>query len=399
MFGLQPGWIEASRAAVDRRHARIPFRCLMRADQVDADVARALVARAAGWCGWARSRARSGSSTRWRRACASSRFASGAPAARPRASRSACSCSSAIPAKTWDDIEATLELVRAIEPDDIGVSVSYPLPGTRFYERVRARTRREAELVRLRRPRDDVSRDLRAGVLPRAASTSCTTSSAPGACRAICDRWRAGRVRFRAKDLRRLAAWIYNRAALPLAERRLRALAHQTRHAPAPQRLEPVLTQTAAAVPTRQDFSASSLEQPRRPDARPSTRRPLQPARGVLHHAAGAGGAGLGARSLAGRRGHHRRPARSTIRCGASLDATDGALCLGVTRADRRADPRRARGVAGREGAPGRTCPSSGAAGIRRCSPPSASSEPSVDVVVIGQGEDTFARSSSVCRR
>jgi len=28
--------------------------------------------------------------------------------------------------------------VRATRPDNIGVSVSYPLPGTRFYERVRA---------------------------------------------------------------------------------------------------------------------------------------------------------------------------------------------------------------------------------------------------------------------
>jgi len=36
------------------------------------------------------------------------------------------------------EIEATRRLVRQCEPDDIGVSVSYPLPGTGFYERVRA---------------------------------------------------------------------------------------------------------------------------------------------------------------------------------------------------------------------------------------------------------------------
>ena len=29
-------------------------------------------------------------------------------------------------------------MVRETRPDDIGVSVSYPLPGTKFYERVRA---------------------------------------------------------------------------------------------------------------------------------------------------------------------------------------------------------------------------------------------------------------------
>ena len=42
------------------------------------------------------------------------------------------------PGETWDDIQKTVALVRETRPDDIGVSVSYPLPGTRFYERVRA---------------------------------------------------------------------------------------------------------------------------------------------------------------------------------------------------------------------------------------------------------------------
>jgi radical SAM superfamily enzyme YgiQ (UPF0313 family) len=40
------------------------------------------------------------------------------------------------PGETWEDIQATIRLVRQTQPDDIGVSVSYPLPGTRFYERV-----------------------------------------------------------------------------------------------------------------------------------------------------------------------------------------------------------------------------------------------------------------------
>ncbi len=41
------------------------------------------------------------------------------------------------PGETWDDILKTVELVRDTRPDDIGVSVSYPLPGTKFYDRVR----------------------------------------------------------------------------------------------------------------------------------------------------------------------------------------------------------------------------------------------------------------------
>ena len=40
------------------------------------------------------------------------------------------------PGETWSDIQKTIELMRSTRPDDIGVSVSYPLPGTKFYERV-----------------------------------------------------------------------------------------------------------------------------------------------------------------------------------------------------------------------------------------------------------------------
>ncbi len=42
------------------------------------------------------------------------------------------------PGETWEDIEDTLRMVRETSPDDIGISVSYPLPGTKFYDRVAA---------------------------------------------------------------------------------------------------------------------------------------------------------------------------------------------------------------------------------------------------------------------
>jgi radical SAM superfamily enzyme YgiQ (UPF0313 family) len=40
------------------------------------------------------------------------------------------------PGEGWDDIEATVQMVRQSQPDDIGVSVSYPLPRTKFFESV-----------------------------------------------------------------------------------------------------------------------------------------------------------------------------------------------------------------------------------------------------------------------
>lgn len=42
------------------------------------------------------------------------------------------------PGETWDDLIATRDLIRDEAPDDIGVSVAYPLPGTEFHERIRA---------------------------------------------------------------------------------------------------------------------------------------------------------------------------------------------------------------------------------------------------------------------
>lgn len=40
------------------------------------------------------------------------------------------------PGETWREIEKTIDLVRETQPDDIGVSVSYPLPGTPFHRMV-----------------------------------------------------------------------------------------------------------------------------------------------------------------------------------------------------------------------------------------------------------------------
>jgi radical SAM superfamily enzyme YgiQ (UPF0313 family) len=42
------------------------------------------------------------------------------------------------PGETWDDIQLTIDLVRETLPDNIGISVSYPLPGTKFHEMVKA---------------------------------------------------------------------------------------------------------------------------------------------------------------------------------------------------------------------------------------------------------------------
>ena len=42
------------------------------------------------------------------------------------------------PGETWKELQQTISMVRRLRPDDVGISFSYPLPGTLFYERVQS---------------------------------------------------------------------------------------------------------------------------------------------------------------------------------------------------------------------------------------------------------------------
>jgi radical SAM superfamily enzyme YgiQ (UPF0313 family) len=41
--------------------------------------------------------------------------------------------------ESWEDVQGTIKLVRDTHPHDIGVSVSYPLPNTKFHQIVSSR--------------------------------------------------------------------------------------------------------------------------------------------------------------------------------------------------------------------------------------------------------------------
>jgi len=48
------------------------------------------------------------------------------------------------PGENMDDIDMTLDMLRKNMPDDIGISVSYPLPGTKFYDMVGEQLKQKA---------------------------------------------------------------------------------------------------------------------------------------------------------------------------------------------------------------------------------------------------------------
>jgi anaerobic magnesium-protoporphyrin IX monomethyl ester cyclase len=39
--------------------------------------------------------------------------------------------------ETKEDIDKTIDMVLEVMPDEVGISISYPLPGTKFYEKVK----------------------------------------------------------------------------------------------------------------------------------------------------------------------------------------------------------------------------------------------------------------------
>jgi anaerobic magnesium-protoporphyrin IX monomethyl ester cyclase len=138
ILGLDPDWIDAFAAEVMRRDVLVPFTMQSRVNLVTARVAAGL-ARAGAcevWLG-----VESGSQKILDAMDKGTRVEGARTATRLLRQRGIRVCwfvQLGYPSEEWEDILATRDLIREEEPDDIGVSVSYPLPGTAFYERVRA---------------------------------------------------------------------------------------------------------------------------------------------------------------------------------------------------------------------------------------------------------------------
>jgi radical SAM superfamily enzyme YgiQ (UPF0313 family) len=137
IFALKPQWSTQLAEAVERRQAALPFKMQSRVDLMTPNTVSAL--RRAGctevWMG-----VESGSQ-RVLQAMDKGTCVDEIPAARENLQRHgirACFfLQFGYPGETWEDIEKTVLLVRRTRPDDIGVSVAYPLPGTKFYDGVR----------------------------------------------------------------------------------------------------------------------------------------------------------------------------------------------------------------------------------------------------------------------
>lgn len=137
IFGLHPKWVAEFAREVAARDASIPFTIQSRVDLMTSEAIDGL--RRAGcvevWLG-----AESGSQ-RILDAMDKGISVADIPVARERLQaagiRTCFFIQFGYPGETLDDIMATINLVRETLPDEIGISVSNPLPGTRFHDMVR----------------------------------------------------------------------------------------------------------------------------------------------------------------------------------------------------------------------------------------------------------------------
>jgi anaerobic magnesium-protoporphyrin IX monomethyl ester cyclase len=138
IFGLKPGWWRRFADLVEEQNSRLPFKCLSRADLIlrNADDVHAL--RRAGcdivWMG-----AESGSQKildAMEKGTTVEQIYEAVRRLQEGGIRVALFLQFGYPGENREDIERTLTMVRETMPDDVGMSVSYPLPGTRFYDNV-----------------------------------------------------------------------------------------------------------------------------------------------------------------------------------------------------------------------------------------------------------------------
>jgi len=138
IFGLTTDWLRGFASEVARLGVRTPFTMQSRVNLMKPDAADALAEAGAFevWLG-----VESGSQKILDAMEKGSRVNEARAATRALKARGIRACwfiQLGYPGETWEDINRTRNLIREEAPDDIGVSVAYPLPGTRFYELVKA---------------------------------------------------------------------------------------------------------------------------------------------------------------------------------------------------------------------------------------------------------------------
>lgn len=137
VFALNHHWISNFASEVTARHAALPFKIQSRADLMTDQVVSCLKKSGCAeiWMG-----VESGSQKildAMDKGLTISQIEDARARLKEAGIRACFFLQFGYPGERWNEIEQTIALVRKTRPDDIGISFSYPLPGTLFYERVK----------------------------------------------------------------------------------------------------------------------------------------------------------------------------------------------------------------------------------------------------------------------
>ena len=138
IMGLRPGWFNTLASELKLMKVDIPFKCLSRADLILRGDTIESLARAGCdiiWLG-----AESGSQKvldAMDKGTKVEEIYEATRRLRAAGVRVAFFLQFGYPGEKFEDIKLTLKMLRECAPDEIGISVSYPLPGTKFYDAVK----------------------------------------------------------------------------------------------------------------------------------------------------------------------------------------------------------------------------------------------------------------------
>jgi anaerobic magnesium-protoporphyrin IX monomethyl ester cyclase len=145
IFGLKPGWVQSFRDALNASEISIKYKIqsradlLLKEDNIDALVDSGLYE---VWIG-----AESGSQSvldAMDKGTTIDQIEKSTILLQSKGVRVAYFLQFGYLGETKKDIEATIDMLLQFMPDDIGVSVSYPLPGTKFYDKVKSQLNQKA---------------------------------------------------------------------------------------------------------------------------------------------------------------------------------------------------------------------------------------------------------------
>lgn len=138
IFGLKPGWLRDFNAAMKKRGLKIPYKIQSRADLLLENEAIAHLAESGCeevWMG-----AESGSQNildAMDKGTTVNQIKEATGLLKKHGIKACFFLQFGYSGENMEDIQKTIALVEELSPDDIGISVSYPLPGTKFYDRVK----------------------------------------------------------------------------------------------------------------------------------------------------------------------------------------------------------------------------------------------------------------------